>query len=158
MNAVVVVNTTPWIALAAIDRIDLLERCFGQVVVPSTVAAELRTGGPIPVPDLANVRWVTIASPACAPPAWTWDLDAGERDVLALAVERNAAWTVLDERLARNLALLHGRRVVGTLGILHKAVRAGWLNDFRAAAAQMTAHGIHYHPALIERLAQDFAP
>ncbi len=43
---VVVVNTTPIIALALIGQLDLLRQLHGEVVIPPAVQAEILVGGP----------------------------------------------------------------------------------------------------------------
>ncbi len=51
-------NTTPFIALAGIDRLELLPRLFSKVHVAQCVIAECAAGGPIPVPALDKLDWV----------------------------------------------------------------------------------------------------
>lgn len=42
---IVVSDTTPLISLLKIDRINLLEKLFGQVLIPQAVFNELTVGG-----------------------------------------------------------------------------------------------------------------
>ncbi len=51
-------NTTPFIALASIDRLDLLPQLFGTVHVAEAVIAECAAGGRIVVPDLRGLEWI----------------------------------------------------------------------------------------------------
>jgi hypothetical protein len=44
-------------------------------------------------------------------------------------------------------------KVVGTLGILLKAKKAGWIASFSQSVMTMQSHGIFYHPGLIRKLA-----
>ena len=48
-------NTTPFIALASIQRLDLLPRLFGQVHVTEEVISECAVGGPVAVPLLREL-------------------------------------------------------------------------------------------------------
>lgn len=57
-------NTTPIIALAGINRLDLLPVLFGTVHVVDAVAEECEAGGRIFVPDLAGLSWIKIVSSA----------------------------------------------------------------------------------------------
>jgi len=41
----VVANTTPIIALALIDQLDLLRHLYGEVVIPPSVQEEVSAGG-----------------------------------------------------------------------------------------------------------------
>jgi len=49
-------NTTPLIALSAIQQLDLLPILFNEIYVVDTVVNECARGGKIVVPDLANLR------------------------------------------------------------------------------------------------------
>lgn len=46
----VICNTTPFIALASINRIELMRELFETISVPKAVIEEIRAGGPIKVP------------------------------------------------------------------------------------------------------------
>lgn len=48
----IIVNATPFIALSAIEKLDLLPRLYEMVYVPEAVVEELGEGGDIFVPDL----------------------------------------------------------------------------------------------------------
>lgn len=55
-------------------------------------------------------------------------LDRGEREAIALAEEYGADRLVVDETLARKEAQRRNLSVIGTLGVLRNAARAGLLN------------------------------
>lgn len=63
MPRLVVVDTTPIIALVLIERLDLLRQLYGQVVAPSAVEAELLAGGPggIGSSALRGATWLSVA-------------------------------------------------------------------------------------------------
>lgn len=48
-------NTTPFIALASIQQLDLLPQLFGQVHVTEEVIGECAVGGPVVVPPLREL-------------------------------------------------------------------------------------------------------
>jgi uncharacterized protein len=131
-------NTTPFIALASIDRLDLLHQVLGDISVADAVVEECARGGPIPVPALRNLPWITVY-PDLPPKDWSavLDLDRGEQQTLLLARHHGSDLVVIDERRARNLAEYLGLRVTGTLGILAKAKASGLIPSFRRAAAAM---------------------
>lgn len=152
---IVFTNTSPLIALASIQRLDLLPRLFGTVRVTASVVEECRVGGTIMVPDLSAYAWLSIVSVAeelVEHPSLV-DLDRGERDTIAAAHAANADRVIIDERLGRQAAEELGLSVVGSLGILAKAKTEGLVPSFRDAARGMLEAGIRFHPALIEKLA-----
>ncbi len=147
-------NTTPFIALASIDRLDLLGEILGEFCVAEVVAEECAQGGPIPVPCLRRLSWVKVY-PDLPPADWSLvlDLDRGEQQSILLARHHGAELVVIDERRARHLAEHLGLRVTGTLGILAKAKAEALIPSFRAAAVAMQHQGLYFSRGLIERLA-----
>ncbi|MDP3038002.1 MAG: hypothetical protein Q8N07_09750, partial [Rhodocyclaceae bacterium] len=51
-------NTTPFIALSSIGRLDLLPAIFGQVHVVDEVIDECAAGGMIAVAPLRELHWI----------------------------------------------------------------------------------------------------
>lgn len=148
-------NTTPFIALASIGRLELLSQVIGDISVADAVAEECAEGGPISVPPLRDLSWVTV-HPDLPPREWTavLDLDRGEQQTLLLARHYASELVIIDERRARTIGEYLGLRITGTLGILAKAKTDGLLPSFREAAAAMQALGMYYSQGLIDRLAE----
>ncbi len=147
-------NTTPFIALASIQQLDLLPRLFQRIHVVEEVAAECRTGGPVFIPDLAHFSWIqVVASTPILHSNRLLELDKGEKHTLDMACKYGADWVLIDEKIGRNVAEYLGLHVVGTLGILLKAKQAGLIDSFSQSVAKMQAHGVFYHPLLIKKLA-----
>ena len=121
---IVIVNATPIIALALINKLPLLQALYGAVLVPPAVQAEVLAGGirNIGVTELQEADWIKL-TPLQDPRRADLlsDLDRGEAEVLALAQELNANLVIIDERLARRHAKRLGLTLTGTLGILLKA-------------------------------------
>ena len=59
------------------------------------------------------------------------ELDAGESETLALAIEMQADWVLLDERNARNIAAMYKLKTTGVVGILLRAKREGHIVSVR---------------------------
>ena len=143
----------PFIALASIDRLDLLGHILGEISVAEAVVEECARCGPIPVPCLRSLPWVKVYPDL--PPgdgSLVLDLGRGEQQTILLARYHGAELVVIDERRARNLAEYLGLRVTGTLGLLAKAKVSGLIPSFRAAAAAMRDQGLYFSRGLIERL------
>jgi predicted nucleic acid-binding protein len=152
---IVFTNTGPLIALASIERIDLLPKLFGTVRAAASVIEECRVGGPIVVPELVTCEWLTIVawSESAGGHPCLAGLDRGEQDTLAAAHAARADLVVIDERLGRQAADRLGLSLVGSLGVLAKAKVEGLLPSFREAAAGMLRAGIRFHPDLVEKVA-----
>jgi uncharacterized protein len=117
----VVCNTTPLINFAAINRLDILQAMFGQVIIPQAVYNET-TGSSLPgsqsVLEAIASGWLQVCTVYAIVPEILAELDDGEREAIALALEISEQRILLDEREARQVAQRLGLQVIGTLGIL----------------------------------------
>ena len=129
-------NSSPLIALAQIDQLDLLRRLFGAVLVPPAVVAEV-------APTLrALPSWIEIHALTGAAPA---DLNRrglgpGEREALALSLEMKPSLVILDDLPARRIANALGLPLIGTLGVLLAAKEAGLVESIRPHLDKLAAH------------------
>jgi predicted nucleic acid-binding protein len=144
----VVSNFSPLIALAGIRRLDFLPAIFESVLIPPAVAREISPSIPVLPP------WLRIHAPSVLPPAplLRRRLGAGEREALALAIELKADWIILDDLPARRSAEAAGLNVIGTLGTLLAAKRAGLLNSSPGTRCTV-AHGVLPQRAALRRTA-----
>jgi predicted nucleic acid-binding protein len=104
----VVVDASPLIALARIERLELLQKMFGGVVVPSAVWREVVAAGS----DKTGASQV-----------------AGEAEAIVLAHELPADLLIMDEHLGRVTARDFGVHTVGLVGVLVEARKRGLLPD-----------------------------
>ena len=152
MPRLVVVNTTPIIALALLDKLDLLRQLYGQVIAPSAVWTEVLAGGSTGTgsAELREATWLRVSSlhdPRSAD--LLADLDRGEAEVIALALEMNADLVIIDERLARRHAKRLGLRLTGTLGVLLKSKQHGLVDSIAPLIEQLRSSGIRLSDALV---------
>jgi predicted nucleic acid-binding protein len=152
----VICNTTPFIALASVDQVQLLKEVYNSVFVPAAVIDELRQGGPIPVPDVQAYEWVKVVpNIEDISNRLLFQLDFGERQVVIRALRDDADLVLIDDRLARNIAEYLGLKVKGTLGVLVEAKRKGLIKSFRSLSLRMRKEGIYYSQRLIEEIARE---
>jgi len=149
---VVIANTTPLIALAIIEQLDLLRALYGQVTVPSAVRDEVLAGGRErrAEVDFSGLPWIRVMRLADVTRAdLLVDLDRGEAEVLALALEMRADLVILDERLARRHAQRLGLVLTGTLGVLLRAKRLGLISQVRPLLDRLRQRGIWLNEAVV---------
>jgi len=151
----VVVNATPIIALALIDKLEVLQMLYDRVIIPSAVQTEVYAGGAagIGVRELREAAWVEVI-PLQDPSRANLiaDLAPGEAEVIALAQERNADLVVIDERLARRHAERLGMRLTGTLGILLRAKQLGMVEAVAPLINQLRQGGIHLGDDVVSKV------
>ena len=124
---IVVSDTSPLTALLTVREAELLPRLFQEVVIPTAVETELRRShatlpGWLKILPAQNVAKVS---------AYAQLVDAGEAEAIALAEEIKADRLLIDERKGRRLAREHGLPVVGLLGVVLLAKRAGLIPSAR---------------------------
>ncbi|MGE5263649.1 MAG: DUF3368 domain-containing protein [Acidobacteriota bacterium] len=149
---VVVLNTTPIIALALIGKLDLLQQLYGQVLIPPAVRDEILSGGPkgSGVAELQKSNWIRttlLTDPSRAD--LISDLDRGEAEVIALAKELNASLVIIDEHLGRQHAKRLGLKLTGTIGVLLEAKRKGLVPVVKPLLEQLVRGGIRLSDALV---------
>jgi len=149
----VVSNSSPLIALARIQRLDLLPAIFELVLIPSAVSREISPSIPV-LPT-----WLRIQAPNVLPPASLLRrrLGDGEWEALALAIELKADWIILDDLPARRSAEATGLHVIGTLGTLVAAKRAGLLKSIRPELDRLRATSFFLGPQLYAKLLREAA-
>jgi predicted nucleic acid-binding protein len=125
-----VVNASPLIFLTAIDALELLPLLAGKVLLPEAVLGEVMARkDPHPaLVTLPSKPWMRIEASVPVPAEVAgWDLGAGETQVLALGLRRGGAELVLDDLQARRCAGSLGLSTTGTLGVVLRAKRRGFI-------------------------------
>jgi predicted nucleic acid-binding protein len=119
---IVVSNTSPLTNLAAIKLFQLLSRLFGEVHIPDGVWDELNAGGKSwpGSAEAASVSWIQRHSVQNEALVITLmrDLDKGEAESIALALELKADLLLMDEREGRRAAQRLGLQTLGVVGLL----------------------------------------
>ena len=146
-----VFDASSLIALGNVGLLGLPEKLSTERVVPEAVAAEVRMGRDT---DPAK-QWLLSDPPVMVRPSPVamevagWDLGAGERAAISYAPTNPGFEAVLDERAGRTCANALGVRVVGTLGILTLAKRAGLIPAVRPHVDALLASGYHFGAGLV---------
>ena len=84
------------------------------------------------------------------------ELDAGEAEAIALAVEIDDAWLFMDERLGRDTARHFGIRYTGVVGVLIEAKHKGLVQALQPLLdALCNLAGFRVSEALYRRVLQD---
>jgi predicted nucleic acid-binding protein len=134
----VVSNTSPILNLAIIDRLSMIREQFTTVTVPKGVLEELRIGENLPgsktITDALDAKWLQVeeVQDSAMLRILKRELDAGEAEAIALALEIRAQWVLLDESEARRIAKDLGLKVTGVLGILLRACSQKRVSSLRS--------------------------
>lgn len=161
---IVVSDTTPLISLLKINRLDLLEKLFGEVFIPQAVFNELTADErfqleaeqirqkkfifikPVNVPESVNILKRATG------------LDLGESEAIVLTDELKADILLMDEAKGRSVSSQMGIRIMGTIGILMAAYEEKTLtsNEVRECITGLQHAGRHigqrHYQMLLNRL------
>ncbi len=132
---IIVSDTSPTNNLAAINHLHLLHQLYGTVFIPEAVYREL-TDPTFPVAGAAEVQtfdWIETCaiSNRTLVEALSNELDIGEAEAIALAVEIQADQILIDERRGRLIANKLNLQYTGILGILVEAKSQGLIAEVK---------------------------
>ena len=156
----VVSNASPLINLARIGQLRLLPRIFERLLIPEAVWQEVVVDGDDQpgAKEILQAGWVERAdvSNRQLVRSLRQELDPGEAEAIALAVEVNADWLLMDERLGRQTARHFGLGYIGLIGILKAAKQRGEIAALRPLLEQLRdLAGFRISPALYEQVLRE---
>lgn len=153
VEEIIVADSSPLIALARVNHLELLQKMAKTVFVPPAVWSEITIERPDApgARELAGSSWIKVqsATQRDANPATT-ELDAGEAEAIALALELPGAVLLVDDLRARRVASQLQLAVIGTVGLLLRARKAALVPALRPILSQLQQCGIYLRPGLIQ--------
>jgi uncharacterized protein len=128
-------NTSPIFYLSTIGQLDLLRQLYGKIIIPNAVFNEITSVGNTDasaaiVPTLSWIQTQPVSDQAFIH-TLSVELDPGEAEAIALAVELKANRLLIDERLGRAAAMRSSLQVTGVLGILIAAKRRKLIQEVK---------------------------
>ncbi len=156
---IVVADTSCLIALARINKLDLLHQLYGTILVPEAVWHEAtdfeEKAGSVEISRAAWLQKRSIEHQLLFK-ALRQNLGVGEAEAIVLALEVNADLLIMDERSGRETARFMGLQVVGVIGILIEAKQRGLLQQIRPVLdALRNQAGFWMKDSLYERVLRD---
>ncbi len=151
MKRHVIADAGPLIALARLERLDLLQRLFGTVFVTGWVADEVLTGGDFPVElqDLTNPD----SQAQCRDLMNLHQIDMGEASAMVLAQhlasQGDAAMLLMDDFRGRSAAQHSGFSLIGTTGLLLLGKQVGAIVAVKPCLLALREHGYFLSDRLI---------
>jgi predicted nucleic acid-binding protein len=146
-----VVNASPVIALARVGQVELLTLLPERVIIPQTVAQELRNA---PEDDPArrvveSGRLKIVKTSTPPPEILAWDLGKGETAVLSYANAHPGWVSILDDGAARRCARSLSLAFMGTLSVVILAKQQGLIESAAQVLYDLRSNGFHIEDAII---------
>jgi len=159
-----VLDSSAIIALSQLRYWKYLNQILDEILVPHAVFEEICVkgrglSGDAELRRLLNEGLVTVRKirNRVLVDALLDPLALGEAEVLALAIEENADYVVIDDKMARVRARNMGLKVIGTLRILRMIFDANLIdkNEFIRALETLKNIGFRISDKIIERVKQE---
>ena len=137
----IISDTSCFITLSKIGELNLLQLLYTQIVTTSEIAEEFGEGLP---------EWVEIISVSDKSKQMLLEMqvDKGEASAIALALESENPFLILDDykarKLANNLKINH----TGTIGIILAAKRRGIISSVKPLLEKIKQTNFHISPDL----------
>ncbi len=148
---ILIADTSPIISLLLIQQLDLLEKLFEEIFIPSAVWDELNQHGPL----LLYKREMNILSGKVVHPEKIQDfptIDKGEIEAIALYLELNAAYLLIDDKKGRQVAEANGINCIGTLTVLVSAKRKGLITGLKGFFEMLLANKRFYAKEILNEI------
>lgn len=156
---IVVSDSTPLISLMKAEQLDVLQKLFREVLIPETVYQELTTSEDFQeeaalIKKSAYIRTVSVDDQkAVSLLQRATGLDKGESEAIVYADDHCVDLLLMDEAAGRKVAQGMGLSIMGSVGVLVNACRAGILTAADAEKAFDRMRQTNRH--ISERLIQD---
>jgi uncharacterized protein len=129
---VIISDTSPITNLIKIGELDLLKKVFETIVLPRIVYEELC------VLDnqktiIEQTEWLIVKDlkDMTLKQRLLLEVDKGEAEAIALAVELHADYLLIDEQTGRAVAERMGLKITGIIGILIQAKQKGYIQNVK---------------------------
>lgn len=122
---VIVSDTSPISNMLIIGKLNLLFEVAGEIVIPPEVADEINALKKFNfnIEEFQKAEWITTKRPSNLKMVHELGkiVDPGEAEAIALALELNPEYIIIDEKIGRSVARRYKIQTTGLLGILMKA-------------------------------------
>ena len=154
----IVADAGPLIALARIGQLGLLQRLYGEVLIPSAVLDELALGSGRPGATALDAAiksgWLTErrATPKSTLPKLTSLLGRGEAEAIVLAMQKHPRFLLIDDAKGREAARQQDIPIVGVAGVLVVAKTVGEVDGVKPILDDLANIGYRMSARLVSKI------
>ena len=156
----IVSNASPLVNLARIGKLDLLCELYGKLLIPEAVWREVVVdgAGQPGADEVEGADWIErrAAKNKQLVQVLLQELDAGEAEAIALALEAGADLLLMDEHLGRETAHHLKLSPIGLVSVLIAAKHKGLISAIKPCVdALRDLAGFHIKDVLYTRVLKD---
>ena len=151
-----VADAGPLIAMARVDQLHLLRRLFGRGMIPPAVHREIELGsgrpGAVAIAQALEAGWIRVVPLADEEQAASLAriVDSGEAEAIALGLQQDARFLLIDDAKGRKAARRAGLPLVGVAGVLLAAKAQGHLATVSPIMEELASVGYRLSPRLMD--------
>ena len=157
-ESILVADSSPLIAFARINQLNLLPKLFSTILVPPEVWDEVTQRG-VARPgaqEVGKATWIETRTPdRLAVKSLSILVHRGEAEVIALGCELPNCVLLLDDSKARRVAEKFNIRRIGTLGLLRRAKQLGLLDRVPPLLDMLRESNIYIRKELLDAVLKD---
>lgn len=145
MQKIIVSDTSCIGYLIQIEQLNLLQTIYGEIIIPTAVNTEilnLENKGHN-LSEYRSSTWIKTYQPGNLSNIKNYEylLDKGELEAISLAIEIKADLLIIDEKLARTIAISIGFEITGLIGILITAKNKGLISSVKESLDKVILAG-----------------
>jgi predicted nucleic acid-binding protein len=156
MARVVIADAGPLIALAGIERLNILRQLFSEITITQSVMDEClaKDGGDAQrIAESIQERWLIVHTWKNLSAPLSPSLGRGESDSIRLALESpQDSLLIMDDRLARRYALRKGLKIIGTVRVLDLAEKMGLIKRAEHCIQELADFGYRVSMDLLKKI------
>lgn len=143
MRKNIVSDTSCIILFSKINKLEILEKLFSEILITDTVAEEYNKSLP---------SWIKVKRPKSNLHFGLKNvLDSGEATAISLAMDFENSLLIIDEQKGRKIAYELGLEVTGSLGILLLAKQKGIIPNVKSLINKIQSTNFRISDSLINR-------
>lgn len=147
---IIVADSSPLVALALCDCLEVLDNLFGEVRVSQVVYEEVTFGSKAGTTKLAIYLKDKVKDAQFDFHIIGGDiLDKGELSSIALYKNLKADYLLIDEKAGRKVAQINHIKIIGSLGVLIEAKRKGVIALLKPYIDILRSSQVHFSDELL---------
>lgn len=152
MNGIVIADSGPIFSLALINKLELLNYLFDDILIPQAVWDEISADETKPFYDQVCDYFKDRVQSISGFNELTFIMDYGESESVILYKELEADFLLIDDRKARRIAENLGVKCIGTIGLLSVAKDKGFIDSLRPIFIDLLRHKRFYSIDLLNAI------